>query len=55
LEQAYRNKRPDALTVRDIHFIMAVLDTVYGNPQRVLEAKSPQPLYDEMVAYLYGR
>jgi uncharacterized membrane protein len=55
LEQAYRNKRPDALTVRDIHFIMAVLDTVYGKPQRVLEAKSPQPLYDEMVAYLYGR
>lgn len=55
LEKAYRNKRPDALTVRDIHFMLAVLDSLYGKPQRVLRANEPQPLYDEMIAYLYGR
>jgi hypothetical protein len=55
LEQAYRNKRPDALTVRDIHFMIAVLDSLYGKPERVVRANQPQPLYDEMVAYLYAR
>ena len=55
LEKAYRNKRPDAITARDVQRILATLDSLYGRPRRIFEAKHPKPLNDELVAYLYAR
>jgi hypothetical protein len=55
IESAYRNKTPNPITARDVQRILMTLNTLYGKPREVFEAKDPLPLNDELLAYIYAR
>ena len=55
LEKAFRHKLTGIFSVTEVRRIRSALDSLYGGPADVFEAKDPLPINDEMIAYLYGR
>jgi hypothetical protein len=55
LEKAFRHKLTGIFSVTEVRRIRSTLDSLYGGPAHVFEAKDPLPINDEMIAYLYGR
>jgi 4-amino-4-deoxy-L-arabinose transferase-like glycosyltransferase len=54
LEKAFRHKLTGIFSVTEVRRIRSALDSLYGGPARVFEARDPLPINDEMIAYLYG-